>query len=394
MKFKTFLLAGLFWLILSAAFGQQSSYYVVIGAFEVEDNAKNFMDQAHALNIPAVYAMNPQRSMFYVYVRSTINKGDAYTTLKDMQVEGYRDAWVFKGLLSGGYTFVSTDRSSQEQIADNNDQRESADPEIPVVEEIHPVVEEPKEDANEAATTPERVKPAGKAFRFNLVSSATGNSIKGLVRLQESDRSNQFRGYNGNEMVYLIPPANKSGRWYIDCQVIGYRPYRDQFNYMEAQKESGVQIGAEEEIIFPVRLERVKKGDYIEMDEVKFFSNSSILTPDSERELNELVAMMEENPNYRIRLHGHTNGNASSEIVAMGDSQEFFAMNEANQKFTASAKQLSELKAETVKAYLVSKGIDASRIATRGEGGKQPIFDPRGTHASGNARVEVEITKH
>jgi outer membrane protein OmpA-like peptidoglycan-associated protein len=144
----------------------------------------------------------------------------------------------------------------------------------------------------------------------------------------------------------------------------------------------------------PINLVRVKKGDYIEMDDVKFFDNSSILTPESERELKELLAMLQENPGYRVRLHGHTNGNQGRDIITLGESQYLFALDPANKQVTGTAKELSVSRAETVKAYLVSNGIEGSRVDVRGEGGKQMIFDPKSTLATGNDRVEVEVIRH
>src|SRR5687767_13380028 len=212
MWFKTVLFAGVLWLTSAVAFGQQFSYYVVIGAFEIEDNAKNFVDQAHALNVPAVYSMNAQQTLYYVYVRNTVNKGDAYTTLKDMQHEGFRDAWIFKGVMTG-YSSTPSEKTNTEIVSNPQENNSQPVTEIPIIEaETQPVLiaEEPKPEV--AEETP-KVKPAGKPFKFNLVSGTTGNPIKGLVRLQESDRATQFRGYNGNELVYIVPPSNKSGRW-------------------------------------------------------------------------------------------------------------------------------------------------------------------------------------
>jgi outer membrane protein OmpA-like peptidoglycan-associated protein len=212
--------------------------------------------------------------------------------------------------------------------------------------------------------------------------------------LQETEKANQYRGYTSHEKVYLIPPNNRSGKWFVLCQVIGFKPFKKQLNYDRPDQQKEITIGPEQEAIVPINLVRVKRGDYIEMDEVKFFSNSSILTPESERELKELLAMLQENPDYRIRLHGHTNGDQGRDIIALGESQNLFATDPANQRIAGTAKQLSLLRAETIKTYLVANGIESSRIDTRGEGGKQMIFDPKSTLASGNDRVEVEVTRH
>jgi len=78
----------------------------------------------------------------------------------------------------------------------------------------------------------------------------------------------------------------------------------------------------------------------------------------------------------------------------LGASQDLFNPSVDNEKRHVSAKELALLRAEIVKTYLVRKGIDASRISTKGEGGTQMIYDPRGTLAGLNDRVEVEIRKH
>lgn len=65
-----------------------------------------------------------------------------------------------------------------------------------------------------------------------------------------------------------------------------------------------------------------------------------------------------------------------------------------NQKKRASDKELTTLRAEAVKQYLVSQGVEADRIKTKGEGGKLMIYPQNSVYANYNDRVEVEITKH
>src|SRR5215470_2327732 len=70
------------------------------------------------------------------------------------------------------------------------------------------------------------------------------------------------------------------------------------------------------------------------------------LRPQGEVKLDHVVKLMQDNPSMRVVAEGHTDSVGSHEYNL----------------------KLSERRAETVKDYLVSKGISASRITTRGLG--------------------------
>jgi OOP family OmpA-OmpF porin len=54
--------------------------------------------------------------------------------------------------------------------------------------------------------------------------------------------------------------------------------------------------------------------------------------------------------------------------------------------------KLSLRRAEAVKAYLISKGIDAKRVYTEGKGEKQPVTSNKTSAGRAkNRRVEVEV---
>jgi OOP family OmpA-OmpF porin len=54
--------------------------------------------------------------------------------------------------------------------------------------------------------------------------------------------------------------------------------------------------------------------------------------------------------------------------------------------------KLSVRRAESVKAYLVSKGIEPNRIYTEGKGEKQPVADNKTREGRAkNRRVEIEV---
>jgi OOP family OmpA-OmpF porin len=71
-------------------------------------------------------------------------------------------------------------------------------------------------------------------------------------------------------------------------------------------------------------------------------------------------------------------------VIAIGHADEI-GSDEYNQK-------LSVRRAEAVKAYLVSKGIEANRIYTEGKGKKQPIASNKTKEGRAkNRRVEIEV---
>ncbi|MEO6540694.1 MAG: OmpA family protein, partial [Ferruginibacter sp.] len=89
--------------------------------------------------------------------------------------------------------------------------------------------------------------------------------------------------------------------------------------------------------------------------------------------LNEVVTILNENPSYKVQIDGHT------------DSQ---GKDDYNQG-------LSDERAASVKAYLVSKGIAESRLSSAGYGETKPVAD--NTTAAGrakNRRVEMTLSNY
>lgn len=114
------------------------------------------------------------------------------------------------------------------------------------------------------------------------------------------------------------------------------------------------------------------------------------MRPESRFEVNSLMQMLNENPKYKIKIHGHTNGNAAGKIISMDSSNSFFALTDTKEGY-GSAKKLSEERANVIKEYLISEGIHAHRTHVKSWGGKRPIHDKMSNRAQENVRVEIEI---
>lgn len=389
------------------------SKYLTIGAFRVLDNAVRFTNEAKRNGFIAQYAFNPERKLYYVYV---MNNGDMKTTwnllMKIRNESIYKDAWIYLGSLGPEQSVAKTEPKPQPKAEIKTPPQEEA--KIPPKEESKPEkkIELVKEDVI-ALTQPhkdsvkvvspkidssaikeiakETTKPKGKPFYFKVVSKSDGKELKGNIQLQEAVGATRYQLIKTGEIVYLEAPTNKSGAYGIMAQLPGYKETTVTFDYANPSDEKGPQ----NESIITLEIDNAKKGDYVDFNNVRFFKNTSIMQSSSQSELDALVAVMKENPKYKIKIFGFVNKKNSRETLTMGTSTQFFALdNKANKRATFSAKELSQARAETVKAYLVQQGIEAGRISAKGEGGNVPLYPEDGNSGERNDRVEVEFVKH
>ena len=231
-------------------------------------------------------------------------------------------------------------------------------------------------------------KPPGKPFYFKLVNQESGNEVVGEVHVQESSKATQYQAFRGNEISYIKSPTNAEGTYTVLTQVPGYQQTKLTLAYNDAT----AQKGPEGEAIITIELKKAKSGNYIDFNHVRFVRNSSIMGPESQNELDGLASLMKENKKYKIKIHGHCNGKQNREMIVIGTSKNFFAMDPAhNKKVQGTAKELSEQRALAVKAYLESQGIESNRISIKAEGGRIPLYPENSTLTDYNDRVEVEI---
>jgi peptidoglycan-associated lipoprotein len=103
---------------------------------------------------------------------------------------------------------------------------------------------------------------------------------------------------------------------------------------------------------------------------IHFDFDKSNIRPDDAGTLDQKVAILQANPNLRIRIGGHCDERGSDEYnLALGNRR-----------------------AQAAKQYLVSHGIDGSRIETQSWGEERPLVDGHDEGAwSQNRRDEFEI---
>lgn len=388
--------------------------YVVIGAFASEQNAEHFTASARDLKYEAKYEINPARKLFYVYVLQTQDIRAAIVQATKLQKDSpWHDTWVFIGYLgaSGAGSDIDPLSGQQKPVVEKKEEPvavvQEQIPVQPVVQESPPVVQEEKQPevqvnkdpVTETPSQPFSIVPAtrldgdatdvpgGKGFYFKVY-SGKGQELKGEVEMVDADKVKKFRDYDANKRV-SVAPINKSGNLHLVANAFGYRKQQIEINYNAPLTTEGVK---EENgvVVVPFEMVRLKKGDIAILYNVLFYKDAAIMRPDSKYEVTTLLEMMNENPQYRIMLHGHTNGNSMGTIIEMGDDKNFFSLTNSKEGY-GSSKKLSEERALVIKEFLVANGVDANRIEVTAWGGKKPIHDKKSNRAHENVRVEVEI---
>ncbi|MBQ1836621.1 MAG: OmpA family protein, partial [Paludibacteraceae bacterium] len=122
-----------------------------------------------------------------------------------------------------------------------------------------------------------------------------------------------------------------------------------------------------------VSIQPITVGAKTELHNIFFDFDKSTLKKDSYAELNRLIKFMNENPKVTIELAGHTDSKGSREYNL----------------------KLSDARAKSVATYMISKGIEADRITSKGYGPDKPIADNSTDEGRAkNRRTEIIITKY
>jgi outer membrane protein OmpA-like peptidoglycan-associated protein len=172
---------------------------------------------------------------------------------------------------------------------------------------------------------------------------------------------------NPDKMVDLISAQNKtvdktSLKKEMDAYQVELTGQKDAF-------EKGVNYY---DVDLQVDNEKIKEGMILTTNNILFDLGKSIIRSASYSELNKAALMMKANPNMVIELSAHTD--------AIGGYSKNLA--------------LSNDRARSAKEYLLSKGVNASRIVAKGYGETTPVADNKSESGRQlNRRVEFRILK-
>jgi outer membrane protein OmpA-like peptidoglycan-associated protein len=119
-----------------------------------------------------------------------------------------------------------------------------------------------------------------------------------------------------------------------------------------------------------VLMKKPKAGESIVLRNIFFETDSYDLKAESNVELDKLIRYLEQNPELRIEIGGHTDNVGTSSYNLT----------------------LSQNRADAVKQYLIDNGIDTGRLVSKGYGDTQPIDDNQTEEGrANNRRTEIKV---
>ncbi|MGC1241569.1 MAG: OmpA family protein [Chryseosolibacter sp.] len=417
---------SLFYLSVEAA-----QYYVVIGTFAQEANARSFTGKLRGIFRDASYSFNEERQLYYVHVLKTARKEEA----RELSVylkhqKGYSDAWVFTdGAAEQHYAVRSVDGVPAQVVKNHGEaggermhrearlvaERNTAMEMSPVFasagrkEEIMHYEPGAVAEASGVAlqwTHSNDVSYIGDIRNINhikdndglangqlftfIVEDTEGRSIPAEVLLVSFEKSKKIAGFRAGELA-AIRAARKGQMVTLVCEELGYGMETRMFNMDHLGR--GRDIRKNKDGVWEVRfkLKKMERYDMAILYKTAFYPNAAILESASRGEMDALADMLKANPTYKIIVHTHCNPGEKRDILLPGDDNFFDA--KGSETIAGSDRKLTKARGETIRQFLISQGIDKKRIGLVGWGSMELMVDASSEDAAMNERVEIELVE-
>lgn len=365
----------------------EEKIYVVIGVFAVKRNAEKCVARAERKGYSAMFSLNPKNRLYYVSLYSTSQIEEA----KKERTRIMADSLLFPGIWIFAYNEkeeetapVAEATSMPTVLTAQNDNIIEDDDDTKVVKTA---------TAPKAAAEQEFLKEGEYLIFPKVIFKRNNKEIQGKVEVVDAVRAKLMKSINANNLDVIKDPKNGSHLIQLSTNIFGYRKVQHELVLTQLKEEESEFISLKgDTVLVEFPLERLKTGDVAIMYNVFFRNDAAVMESSSKYELNSLLEMLKENPNYHIVIHGHTNGNKSGKIIKLKEENpDFFVITEENKRGYGSAKSLSTERATTIKKYLLENGITEERMVVKGWGGKKMIYDTNSLDAKKNVRVEIEI---
>lgn len=211
---------------------------------------------------------------------------------------------------------------------------------------------------------PKDYQPSRVTYLKGIVTnSKTNQPLKASVKIQNIER---------NESVMSISSDEKNGDFLLTLvadKEYGFNVLKEGFAFYSKNYSFANSLDNKPQVL-EIKLQPLESGTKFDLRNVFFATGKFELKTESSNELNFIVDILNKNPNIKIQISGHTDnvGLAESNLL------------------------LSENRAKAVLEYLVSKGIPAIRLSSKGYGATKPISNNNTEEGRAqNRRTEIEI---
>lgn len=211
--------------------------------------------------------------------------------------------------------------------------------------------------------TVEVKKKSLTVFKGVTIDAISRKPVEAEIEITDNATGKVIETFTTNSATGKFIITLNSGKNYgIAVKAPGYLFHSENFD---------IPNGAEDNLVNKtIELKNIAVGSKIALRNIFFDVNKATLRPESNSELDRLVKLLNDVPNLKIEISGHTDNTGSA------------ALNET----------LSQQRAEAVVTYLINHGISASRLTSKGYGSSKPVAS--NTTEDGrqqNRRTEFEI---
>jgi outer membrane protein OmpA-like peptidoglycan-associated protein len=246
--------------------------------------------------------------------------------------------------------------------------------EIPVVTAaVPPVVETPKKETPKHEVVEEYVDPIVQVHRDmkvvtilkgKVIDEDSGKPLAAIVTLVDNQTRKVITKINSDQSsgdFELVVPHG--GNYGVATERIGYLFNSINFNVP--------QFAEYQEIDMHIILQKAEVGSKQTLKNVFFDVGKADLKHESVAELEKIKELLLANSHLKVQINGHTDNSGNA----------------------AANKILSLRRAESVVNYLVSQGIDPSKLSAKGYGSERPLVsnDDESEGREINRRTEIEI---
>ncbi|SDS76301.1 WD40-like Beta Propeller Repeat [Mucilaginibacter mallensis] len=161
------------------------------------------------------------------------------------------------------------------------------------------------------------------------------------------------------DFLATLPPGKNYG---LNISKNGYLFYSANFSLIGHEAKDPYNL--------TINLSPIEIGNSVVLNNIFFDTNKFDIKPDSKAELQKLIEFLNQNPNVRIEISGHTDDVGNDQLNQV----------------------LSENRAKAVYQYLIASGIKAQRLVYKGYGKTQPLVpNTSEENRSKNRRTEFKI---